>query len=94
MRADFPGEIGLHAALDDLIPLTLFILVDAVRITDRIEHFMRVVIAETEARTPAFVFVVGFYGVAQAAGLSDDRHRAVAQRHELRQAAGFKLGRH
>ena len=44
-----PAEIGGHVAVDYLVPLTLFIIVDALGISDGPEHFMSVVIKEAEA---------------------------------------------
>ena len=58
------------------------------------EHVVRVVVEEGEAVALVGELVVGEHGVAQAAGLADDRHGAVAQGDHLGQAARLELAGH
>ena len=69
-------------------------LIVAQRTLDDIQHVMRIVVKEGKAIAFLGVFVVAKYGVAQTAGLTNDRHGAIAQAHHLAQAAGLKLRGH
>ena len=62
------------------------VLVHVQRAVDGVEHIARVEGEEREA-------VVRVHRVLQAAGLADQRERAVAHRDHLRQAARLKAGR-
>ena len=64
------------------------------RITDRIQHLMCIVIRKAEACTSALILIVRLYGILQSAGLSDDRYGTVAQRDQLTQTAGLEQRRH
>ena len=64
------------------------------RIANRIQHFVGIVIGEAETGAGIVIFVVRLYRILQAARLPHDGDGAVAQGHQLAQAAGFKQGRH
>ena len=64
------------------------------RITDRIQHLMCIVIRKAEACTGALILIIGLYGILQSAGLSDDGYGTVTQCDQLTQAAGFEQRRH
>ncbi len=55
---------------------------------------MCIVIAETKARSRALILVVRLYRVAKPAGLTHNRHRAIAKTHQLAQSARLKERRH
>ena len=64
------------------------------RITDRIQHLMCIVIRKAEACTGALILIIGLYGILQSAGLADDGYGTVTQGDLLTQAAGFEQRRH
>ena len=61
---------------------------------DGIEHVVGIVVEEGEAVALVSELVVGENGIPQAAGFTDDRDGAIAQRDHLAEAAGLKLAGH
>ena len=55
---------------------------------------MGVVVGEGKSGAGALEFIVRFHRVLKSAGLAHNGHRAVPQRHQLAQTAGFKQRRH
>ena len=64
------------------------------RIADRIQHLVCIVIRKAEARTGALILIIGLYSILQSAGLSDDGDGAEAHGDHLAQTAGLKQRRH
>ncbi|CDN44903.1 hypothetical protein BN871_FY_00070 [Paenibacillus sp. P22] len=88
-----PAVIVLLAVADDHLP-SLFVAVIMQRPADGIQHVMGVVMREAETVAFPSVFVERLDGVLQPSRLSHDRHRSVAQRQQLAEAARLELGRH
>ena len=61
---------------------------------DGVQHVVRVIVEEREAVALVGELVVGEHGVAQAAGLARDRHRAIAHGDHLGEAARLELAGH
>ena len=66
LRRIIPGEVHSHAAVDDLVPLALLIIIDMLCVADCMHHLMGVVIGETEAGSPVLVLIIGLYRILQA----------------------------
>ena len=89
-----PGEILCHCAVDHLVPLAFFVVIDALCVPHGTHHLMRIVVCEAESSSCSLVLIVRLYGVFEAAGLADDRKGYVAEAHELGEYAWLKQGRH
>ena len=55
---------------------------------------MGIVVGKAEAGAGALKFIIRLYRILQAARLTDNRKRPVAQAHKLAESAGLKEGRH
>ena len=73
-RGSFPAEVGVHAALDHLVPV-LFILEGFFSFTYLVHHLMRIVILEGEAGAGILLGIVLLNGILQTAGLAHDGNR-------------------
>ena len=70
-----PGEICFHGTLCDLIPGTLSVIVDFLRIADRTQHLMSIVIGEGESGSGLLILIVRLHGIFQSTGLTKDVYK-------------------